>query len=627
MTTSLSKTDADAAEGGPRPKWGWLALLLAVAAVPQAALALWAGMPAAVAAALALAGVGCLIACGLVALQIARQMRTAIAAQEESARSLRDLEARTRSILDTAGDGIITYDEGGRIRGFNKAAAEIFGYEPREILGTKVWDLVSGQTSDGMRLDTGEATILDRGSTVLGRRRDDRRIPLEPAISKVRTAQGILYTLVVRDLSEQKKAEAELHRARADLAQRVQERTTELQQLNTRLETKNEKLERANEALATQVRERQRAEEGLRRSEARYQALVQVAPDAILIYCGDQVVFANPAAVRLFGASAEELRGLTLSELVQPDSLQAVRELLRQALESRRRHAPVDLRMQAHSGGLLEVEATAAAFKEGEETAIQLVLRDVVERKHAEAVQREAERRQRALARQLLEAQEAERRHLARELHDEIGQVLTAIKITLQAAKRVADPATNNLLDDTIELADKTLAQVRNLSVDLRPAALDTLGLVPSLRGLLDRQAERSHLAMHLEAELPATRLPPDLETACYRVVQEAVTNVLRHANAREVWVRVHVRGNELVLSVRDDGIGFDVARASSQGIAGTSMGLLGLHERAQLVGGNLEILSSPGRGTDLRVRMPLPDAEREGTEVNSHGADSRTAG
>jgi signal transduction histidine kinase len=232
------------------------------------------------------------------------------------------------------------------------------------------------------------------------------------------------------------------------------------------------------------------------------------------------------------------------------------------------------------------------------------------ERARAERSLDENRRRLQALSRQLLSAQETERRHIARELHDQIGQALTAVKINLQAMKRSSEavPALSRL-DDSIATIEWTLDQVRNLSLDLRPSMLDDLGLGAALRWYLDRQARQSGFVAQLVIDPDLGALAPELETTCFRVVQEGLTNVARHAQARQVRVEVHQRQGELHLLLRDNGVGFDVAAARARATRGASLGLLGMHERVTLLGGHLDIDSQFGQGTEIRVRLPLSAA------------------
>lgn len=215
----------------------------------------------------------------------------------------------------------------------------------------------------------------------------------------------------------------------------------------------------------------------------------------------------------------------------------------------------------------------------------------------------------RSLSSRLLEAQETERRHIACELHDEIGQTLTVIKIGLQGLPRAVEGAHfADSLQENIALTDYVLDQVRNLALDLRPSLLDDLGLVAALRWFLDRRIAHTGLRVRLSAYPETLRLSSDRETVCFRVVQAALTNILRHAQAGRVAVLLRRYPQEDRLIISDNGIGFDVQAARAAALQGRSLGLLAMEERAHLSGGRLEIRSKPGRGTVIRVAFPNQD-------------------
>jgi signal transduction histidine kinase len=221
------------------------------------------------------------------------------------------------------------------------------------------------------------------------------------------------------------------------------------------------------------------------------------------------------------------------------------------------------------------------------------------------SARKQAEDALRTLSRQVLEAQENERRRLARELHDEIGQALTAVKFNLHAAQR--QPETLNArFDDSLGIVNRTLQQVRNLSLDLRPSMLDDFGLTAALNWYMERQAERVGFAVHVTLDAIPANLSPATATTCFRVVQEAVTNIARHAQAKDVWVTLRCRNQKLLLTVRDNGVGFDVNAAQQRAGRGFSMGLPGMQERARLVGGELVIISTRGDGTEITATLPL---------------------
>ena len=219
---------------------------------------------------------------------------------------------------------------------------------------------------------------------------------------------------------------------------------------------------------------------------------------------------------------------------------------------------------------------------------------------------RRAEEGMRTLSGRLVNAQEEERRHIARELHDEIGQVLTVVKINLESLRKPAGvPVSASSVDACVENVDRAIQQVRALALDLRPAILDHLGLPAALRWFVDRMPHgpKSHLSVESVEE---TALSPEVRTAAFRIAQEAVTNVLRHAGARNMWVSLRPGASDLELRVRDDGRGFDLGDARR---AATSFGLSSMEERVRLVGGEIEVRSSPGEGTEVRARFPVAAA------------------
>jgi signal transduction histidine kinase len=203
---------------------------------------------------------------------------------------------------------------------------------------------------------------------------------------------------------------------------------------------------------------------------------------------------------------------------------------------------------------------------------------------------------------------------------------MTAVVMNLQAL-----PSTHagpDRVQESITLVQRVLQQVRDLSLDLRPSMLDDLGLVPAVRWYVNRLGARTGLEIALTADLGKARLPTHLETACFRILQEALTNVVRHARARHVAVDLRRRDGELQLALRDDGIGFDVPAAWHRAGQGTSLGLLGMQERVSLAHGEIEIDSAPGCPTEIRARFPLVNsAPEQGVEDAEDETDSGAPG
>lgn len=220
-----------------------------------------------------------------------------------------------------------------------------------------------------------------------------------------------------------------------------------------------------------------------------------------------------------------------------------------------------------------------------------------------------AEQAFQALSHQLVNAQESERHRIARELHDEVGQTLTAIKINLDTIQQNSKLDGVQQLTDAIHIVDQLLQQVRTLSLELRPSVLDDLGLVAALRWLLKQQSQRLGFAAELRTDPELPNMPTETEITCFRIVQEALTNIVRHGQARQVTVDLVVRDDVLHLQICNDGPGFDVAMAKAKAARGDSMGLLSMQERAILAGGALTIQSSPDAGSRIELQIPIPKA------------------
>jgi signal transduction histidine kinase len=236
---------------------------------------------------------------------------------------------------------------------------------------------------------------------------------------------------------------------------------------------------------------------------------------------------------------------------------------------------------------------------------------EAVERRKAEERLQRAYEQLRNLARRLEAAKEDERRDIARELHDELGQSVTAIVIGLHLVA-IDDREGRHAarLKETVALAERLIGRVRTISLNLRPPLLDELGLVTALRGFIDGQAQQSGLAINFTADGVDQRLASELQIGAFRIVQECLTNVARHAAARSVEVNVAAEDGQLLIAVKDDGRGFDVAEALAAAARGKHLGLLGLQERVMVLGGQVDFVSAPGQGTAISARLPLQLAQ-----------------
>ncbi len=357
--------------------------------------------------------------------------------------------------------------------------------------------------------------------------------------------------------------------------------------------------------------ERERVLEKLKQSDRRLKEAQQVA------HIGswerdlrtDQVTWSDEL-YRIFGLNGDEndLSYQQFLDRIVPQDVDRIRALVDEAVREGRPFN-CDYRITLANGSIRLMNDRGGVILNEEGAPIRLVgtAQDVTELRKAERALQEYAARLKTLSRRIVEVQEEERRHLARELHDEIGQVLSAVSVNLQSLKGVCDSAAAPRLEESIKVVDDAIQQVRNLSLDLRPSMLDDLGLVSTLRWYADRQARRAGFTLHLSVDSAGYRLPADIQIACYRVAQEALTNVVRHARARHVWLEYHEDEVQVQIVVRDDGVGFEVAEVRQRAARGASLGVLGMQERTELLGGQFDIESKPAHGTTIRVRFPLP--------------------
>jgi two-component system sensor histidine kinase UhpB len=352
--------------------------------------------------------------------------------------------------------------------------------------------------------------------------------------------------------------------------------------------------------------------------EGRYRMLFERSPLPMWVVDTQTLRFlaVNDAALRLYESSREQFLDMTAVDIRRADDDAAFHDFLRGEGEVRygRFHH------FKRTGEQIDVDAIGHLVAWRGRPARLVQINDITERLRTqqtlERLNRELElshERLRALSRRLFEVQEEERRRLARDLHDDVGQALTALKIQLESVARAgAEAAARSRVDECVDTVQHTLERVRQLSLSLRPPQLDDLGLAAAVRSHLDRQARVAGLQAHFETEEAPQELAPDTETACFRVAQEAINNVLRHARARNLWVRLFTAGGRLAISVRDDGRGFDLDSVRERSANGSSLGLIGMEERMALAGGSFELRSAPGQGTTLLATFPVVAAAKK---------------
>ena len=396
------------------------------------------------------------------------------------------------------------------------------------------------------------------------------------------------------------------------------------------------------------VTERVRAAHALHVSETRYRRLFETAQDGILILDADkrQILDANPFLMNMLGYSLADLVGKELWQIGLFRDIEANKAAF-ETLQETGYIRYEDLPLETRDGRHIDVEFVSNVYMVDRQRIIQCNIRDVTERKRAEhalleaysqlelrveertielataneklraevAGHKQSEAARQALLQRLVTAQEEERHRIARELHDQMGQSLAALSLGLKVLKDATPERSSEhqRLQRLQELTDLIGKEVHHLALELRPTALDDLGLETTLVNHVEEWSERSGVEVDFHSSgLEKRRLPAAIETALYRIVQEGLTNVLKHAKARHVSVILQRSSDQVSVIIEDDGQGFVVEPVPGPSVASRHLGLLGMKERVAMVGGTLTIESSVGEGTTVFVRIPLSVVEEE---------------
>ena len=401
-----------------------------------------------------------------------------------------------------------------------------------------------------------------------------------------------------QEISVRQRAEAALREAHAGLERRVSERTIELA--------------RANEVLLTEVGERRRAENALRKSEDMLRGIFEHAPDTIVVIdLQGRIERVNAQVEQMFGYQSEELLGRQVEELL-PKLFK--RRLTKPRTDNsadphlRPMGAGLELRGRRRDGSEFPVEVMLSPIAVAAGSLVIAIIRNITRRKQSDAALRESADRLKILSRRLIEVQEAERRSLALELHDEFGQVLTGLKLTLEMCARLPADEARASITQAQALVNDLMARARKMSLDLRPATLDHLGLLSALLWHIKQYSAQTQVRVQFKhSGLEGQRFPAEVETAGYRIVQEALTNVARHAETDEATVLIWADRHGLTIQIEDQGRGFDAETALA---ADHTSGLAGMRERVALLGGHFIIESHPGKGTRLTAEFNVGDEQ-----------------
>lgn len=519
------------------------------------------------------------------------------AERKRAERALRESESKYRLLLEQASDGIHTYDLGGNFIETNSKLCELLGYTREELLRLNVRDLIPPEDLAGAPIRFDE---LQAGRTLLSerrlRRKDGTLLPVE--ISGRMVSSGVFQS-IIRDISERRRTEEALLKAYDELEERVAERTAELA--------------RANATLKDEIAERLRTEETLRESEQRLKVALQTGN--LGSWQLDLVTMELDSSVTCkanFGRAPDaDFSYQDLFAAIHPEDRGRVRAAVGRAVEERADYH-AEYRALWPDGSTHWIVAHGRGIYDPEGAPLRMVgvTIDITERRQAEEARRE-------LLRRLVTSQEEERRRISRELHDQTGQQLAALMMGLKTldADSYGRQSALVLLRRLQGLTDRLSRDVHGLAWSLRPPALDDLGLHTALYNYVEEWAERSRVPVdfHSAGFEDGGRLPIPHETALYRIAQEALTNVLKHSGADRVSFIIERRSDHVLAVVEDNGKGFDAEAQMTPSARGRRLGLLGMRERAALLGGTLNVESTPGAGTSVFVRIPIRKGDAGG--------------
>jgi two-component system sensor histidine kinase UhpB len=481
--------------------------------------------------------------------------------------ALRESEARKSAILQSALDAIITIDHEGKIVEFNPAAERIFGHRRDQAVGRLMAELIipphlrkRHHHGFAHHLATGKTKMLGRRIEMTALRQDGTEFPVELGITRISRTGPPLFTGFVRDITEHKRAGGELRKKEKQLLEAQQ-----LAQLGS----------------------------------------WEWEISANKVTWSDELYRIYDLRPRDFGASYE-----AFLDRVHPNDRETSRHAVERCLADGKPYShnfrivrPDGSERVIHSRGELVRDADGKPFR------MFGTAQDITERQRSEEALRQFHQ-------QVVEVQEAERRRVARDLHDAVGQLLASIRFRVRSMVEEMGDGPTSLKGDAVKvqrLLDRSLQEVRRISRNLRPSELDDLGLVPALRSMLGEFQQRTGLKVAVSLSNLPRRIPPDIELTLYRIIQEALSNVEKHSGATRVSMQLARVGSFLHLKVKDNGRGFTQQshHARVKKSVPSGLGLVSIRERTAFVGGASEVKSRPRDGTEVVLRIPLKTARK----------------
>lgn len=465
---------------------------------------------------------------------------------------LKKVELRYRALIEQASDAIMITDNQGNFLDVNPTLCKLFGYTKEELLTSNINNLID---PDQLKNDPIQMDILRTGQPILRERRmmhkDGTIIEVEANVKMIPDGRIL--------------------------------------------------------AIARNITERKRLARQLQKEKEISESIINSLPGVFFIReLHGKILRWNKHLETVSGYNAEEIAELKELHFIQEKDKERIRERLKIILAEGRSTSEVIA--VAKDGSKIPFFITSAVVQFEGKTCMMFIGLDISERKRTEEELHQANEQLHHLSAYLQNVREEERKAIAREIHDELGQQLTGLKMDISWAMKKCK--TEDLLYDKLagmnDLTDHTIATIRRISSELRPSILDDLGLTEALDWQSTEFEKRYHMETRFRPPRNELNISSDLATGFFRIYQESLTNVARHAKAKKVQTSLERMDGMLVLRVSDDGIGFDTATAATK----STFGLLGIKERTLMMGGNCDIFSSPGKGTTIMISVPL-DTDR----------------
>ena len=358
------------------------------------------------------------------------------------------------------------------------------------------------------------------------------------------------------------------------------------------------------------ITERKGAETALQDSEAKYSTVVENSPTGVFIYQHGKLVFGNHRFFQMLGRTLKDVATMEVADIVHPEDWPEVSELFRRRLAGQGATQDYECRILNALGEVRWIAGRSALIRYGSEPALLGNIQDITERHKAEEALRDSQEALHRLSGRLMSAQEGERRRVAQELHDSIGQSLSAVKFMVERALDEQEELVPGLergktLQAVVPVIQGAVEEVRRISMALRPTTLDDLGLLATIAWFTrEFQVTYPDLAVVRQIEVEEFEVPDSLKTNIFRILQEAMNNAAKYSQATTVTVVLRQVLRDLQVMVVDDGIGFKTAERRTPDLTG-GFGLVSMQERAELFGGSLIVTSSPGEGTVILARWP----------------------